>query len=159
MSFPAEPTDEDLAPFDHANVFPTPQPEYDQRTQRLEEGTPILMDDRYQQVWQLRPATEEELAAWDVAHAPEPRWIEFSTALMTDPGINAMLGSVLAAAPAIYGGLTVGLSEVSKGAPQLFLNAWSSAKTVATIDPAVVVSLQAMAAAHDLPVTFREALA
>lgn len=79
-------------------------------------------------------------------------------ALVIEAGINAMLGSVLAAAPAIYGGLTVGLSEVSKGSPQLFLNAWSNAKTVVTIDPAVVVSLQAMAAAHDLPVAFRDGL-
>lgn len=100
VSFPAEPTDDDLAPFDHANVHPSPQPtEYNQRTQRVEEGTPILIDDRYQQVWQLRPATQEELAAWDVAHAPEPDWERFQEDLQIANGFPAAWGAIFSGDP------------------------------------------------------------
>jgi len=160
VSFPAEPTDDDLAPFDHANVHPSPQPtEYNHRTQRVEEGAPVLVDGRFQQVWYLRSANEDEISSWDEAHAPQPRWAEFSEVLMADSEINQMLGSVMNAAPAIYGGLVVGLSEISKGNSPLFLSAWNGATQLVQVSPEVVASLKATAAAHDLPRPFIDALA
>lgn len=78
---------------------------------------------------------------------------------MADSEINQMLGSVMNAAPAIYGGLVVGLSEISKGNSPLFLSAWNGAKQLVQVSPEVVASLKATAAAHDLPRPFIDALA
>ena len=69
VSFPATPTDEDLQPFGYVNVHPTPQPIYDQRTERIEEATPEPdADGSYRQKWAARPATADETAAYDIAH-------------------------------------------------------------------------------------------
>lgn len=63
VSFPTTLTDEVLAPFDHAVLAFTPQPEFDDWTQELTEGTPEQRDGKWYQTWVLTPAThtpEEE---------------------------------------------------------------------------------------------------
>ena len=63
VSFPTTLTDEVLAPFDHAVLTLTPQPEFDSWTQELTEGTPEQRDGKWYQTWVLTPVThtpEEE---------------------------------------------------------------------------------------------------
>jgi hypothetical protein len=70
-----------------------------------------------------------------------------------------MLGSVLAAAPAIYGGLIVGLSKVGEGDTQLFLVTWSNIKALIPLQAELVTYLQATATSFGLPPDFIAALA
>ena len=56
-------TDEVLAPFDHAVLTFTPQPEFDGWTHELTEGKPEYRDGKWYQTWVLKPIThtpEEE---------------------------------------------------------------------------------------------------
>lgn len=89
---------------------------------------------------------------------PEPRWLEFSTTLMADPAVNVMLGAVLTAAPGVYGGLTVGLNEASKGDTRLFLSAWGAAQQQGLISTELAAAVQERASDHDLPADFVAAL-
>ena len=68
-SFPAVLTNEVLESFDVYYVEPT---EYsDDYTKNIEEGTPILSDSSYIQVWNITDATEEEISA-----KLEEKWVE-----------------------------------------------------------------------------------
>jgi hypothetical protein len=71
ISFPAEPTPEDLAPF---NVFPVtinPQPDgYNRRLQTVEQLPPTSTADGWVIDWALRNTTPEEQASYDAAHTP-----------------------------------------------------------------------------------------
>ncbi|MCI7617575.1 MULTISPECIES: hypothetical protein [Desulfovibrio] len=63
VSFPSVLTDAVLAPFGHAVLNPTPQPEIDSWTQGLSEGQPEQRDGKWYQTWVLTPVThtpEEE---------------------------------------------------------------------------------------------------
>ena len=63
VSFPSTLTDDVLAPFDHAVLAFTPQPEFDSWTQELSEGEPEQRDGKWYQTWVLTPVThtpEEE---------------------------------------------------------------------------------------------------
>jgi hypothetical protein len=60
-SFPANITDLTLNAFDVHKVHTTPQPQIDY-TKNLTEGTPILEDDEWVQVWSVTDASEEEIA-------------------------------------------------------------------------------------------------
>ena len=63
VSFPTTLTDEVLAPFDHAVLTLTPQPEFDGWTHELSEGKPEYRDGKWYQTWALTPVThtpEEE---------------------------------------------------------------------------------------------------
>lgn len=113
VSFPTDPSDEDLAPFDHACVQPSPQPEHSPRTERLEEGVPAQQDGTWHQTWTVREATEAELADYNRAHAPAPEWREFAIALILLPETSEFISS-LPAAPARA--LEVALAQVASGA-------------------------------------------
>lgn len=70
VSFPTTLTDEVLAPFDHAVLAFTPQPEFDDWTQELTEGIPEQRDGKWYQTWILTPVThtpEEEANRLEVA--------------------------------------------------------------------------------------------
>jgi hypothetical protein len=68
-SFPAVLTNEVLESFDVYYVEPT---EYtNDYTKNIEEGTPILSDSSYIQVWNITDATEEEISA-----KLEEKWVE-----------------------------------------------------------------------------------
>lgn len=65
VSFPALLTDAVLAPFGHAVLNPTSQPEFDSWTQELSEGEPEQRDGKWYQTWVLTPVTHtsEEIEA------------------------------------------------------------------------------------------------
>lgn len=151
-SFPADPSADDLAPFDCYPVALTPQPEPDPRTQMVEQATPVQMDGQWVQAWTVRAATAEEIAAYDAAHAPQPEWVAFSTALMAHPQVNTLLGQLLAQAPGLYGGLVVGLNEASKGDTRVFLTAWSAVEALGLVTVALADVLYSLATAHHLPI-------
>jgi hypothetical protein len=157
VSFPAEPTDEDLAPFGHVNVHPTPQPSYDPRTQRIEAPTAVPdADGVYRQQWAVRDATDDEIAAYDEANPPAPPapdWAGFAVALILDPPIQAWFNAL---PQAIANGLSVGLNEVSKSNPGMFLRLWS--ELTPTIPAAVPLALATLAEQHHLPSDFIGAL-
>jgi hypothetical protein len=68
-SFPAVLTNEVLESFD---IYPVQSTEYtDDYTKNIEEGTPILSDSSYIQVWNITDATEEEISA-----KLEEQWVE-----------------------------------------------------------------------------------
>jgi hypothetical protein len=68
-SFPAVLTNEVLESFD---VYYVESTEYtDDYTKNIEEGTPILSDSSYIQVWNITDATEEEISA-----KLEEKWVE-----------------------------------------------------------------------------------
>jgi hypothetical protein len=68
-SFPAVLTNEVLESFD---VYYVEATEYDaDYTKNIEEGTPILSDSSYIQVWNITDATEEEISA-----KLEEKWVE-----------------------------------------------------------------------------------
>ena len=155
VSFRADPTDEDLAPFDHANVHPTPQPtDYDARTERVEEATPAPdADGIYRQQWDICAATEAEITAYDRAHAPAPDWAGFAVALILNPLIQAWFNAL---PQAIANGLSVGLNEVSKSNPGMFLRLWR--ELAPSIPAAVSSGLATLAGNHHLPPDFIGAL-
>lgn len=87
-----------------------------------------------------------------------PSWMEFGTALMVDPAVNQMLGSVVQAAPGLYGGLIIGLQQAADGDHRAFLAAWAACRQMALIDNPLAAAVQAMAVDHDLPADFIAAL-
>lgn len=57
VSFPTTLTDDVLAPFDHAVLTLTPQPEFDDWTHELSEDKPEYRDGKWYQTWVLTPVT------------------------------------------------------------------------------------------------------
>ena len=57
ISFPTTLTDEVLAPFDHAVLTFTPQPEFNDWTHELSEGKPEQRDGKWYQTWVLTQVT------------------------------------------------------------------------------------------------------
>lgn len=154
VSFPANPNDEDLAPFDHACVHPTPQPEHSPRTERLEEGIPAQDDDGiWRQTWTVRDATEEEVAAYDRAHAPAPDWNGFAVATILNLSIQNWFNGL----PFTFAnGLSIGLNELTKSNSSLFMRLW--AELAPSIPEQVRSALVTLAEQHHLPADFIGAL-
>ena len=154
VSFPPDPTDEDLAPFDHANVHPTPQPtDYDARTERIEDSLKPQQaeDDTWQQTWIIRPATDEEITVYDLANAPEPDWMSFGIELTTHPGIAELYAAIPGP---VANGLSIGLNEANKGDPRLFSVLWQQLLTSGAITPELLVDIASIANEYHLPVEF-----
>jgi hypothetical protein len=105
--------------------------------------------------WAVEPLPEPEI---------EPQWVAFGAAVMGDVGINQMLGAALQAAPALYGGLVVGLGDAAKGDPKVFLGhagapgAWQIATALSLVTPELAEAVAVMATAHHLPADFIHAL-
>jgi hypothetical protein len=96
---------------------------------------------------------------WEIPVAgSNPRWVEFSAAIMALPAINVMLGAVLQAAPGLYGGLVVGLQQASEGDSRVFLNSWHAAIAMALVSEELITMVQGLAAEYDLPQEFIDAL-
>lgn len=85
---------------------------------------------------------------------PEPQWIAFGNAVMAEPGINVMLGAALQVAPALYGGLTVGLGKAADGDARVFVGAWAAAVGAGLVSVELIATMQAMATTYDLPAEF-----
>lgn len=159
VSFPSEPTDEDLVPFGYANVFPTPQPtDWDQRTQRLEEAIPTADSDGvYHQAWSLRDATAEEIAAWDTAFT-QPDWSTFKSVVLTDTAINTTLAQALTTAPAAATALAPTLLRAEQGLIDDFATAWNAVLAVAPLPTGTLWLLVSLAQDCKLPAAFVAAL-
>ena len=96
---------------------------------------------------------------WEIPVAgSNPRWVEFSAAIMALPAINVMLGAVLQAAPGLYGGMVVGLQQASEGDSRVFLNSWHAAIAMALVSEELITMVQGLAAEYDLPQEFIDAL-
>jgi hypothetical protein len=155
VSFPAEPTDEDLAPFDHANVHPTPPPEYDQRTQRIEESKEPMVDDdgSYHQVWIVRDATEQEIADWDAAHI-QPDWRAFKQTALASGSLKAILLEAQLAAPQAASALTPALFRAEQGIHEDFADCWAAIVAAVEVPGEVVSAFHAKAEDCHLPAAF-----
>ena len=71
-SFPAQATDEMLASFNVERVFFATPPELT-ATQVLVEGTPVIADDRWTQVWTVRDMTTDEVTSRNAGQAASVR--------------------------------------------------------------------------------------
>ena len=149
-SFPIEPTAEDLAPFNRFFVTPVPAPSCDPRTERTEHNA-TLTDDGWQQTWTIRPATDEEIATYDLANAPEPDWMAFGIELTTHPGIAELYATIPAP---VSNGLSIGLNEANKGDPRLFSVLWQQLLTSGAITSELLSDITSMSAEHHLPAEF-----
>lgn len=90
--------------------------------------------------------------------SPVPRWQEFAAALAADPGVNALLSGLQSSAPVLAGMLTVGLGQAAQGDLQTFRTAWTGAFAAGAVSAELIASVEALAAANDLPQEFIEAL-
>lgn len=61
ISFPKNPSDSILAEFDMVRIFFSTQPQIDQNTQALSEGTPVFNGERWDQTWTVRELTSDEI--------------------------------------------------------------------------------------------------
>lgn len=152
VSFSANPTDNDLAPFDHANVHPTPKPALDTRTERLNEGDPVQGDDgRWQQTWTTRPATEQEIEAWDNLNASAPDWMTFGIDLITQATVGPWYDQL---PKGFANGLSLGLKDASNGDPRLFVGIWQRLLAANAIPVEVITAIGELAVIHNLPPVF-----
>jgi hypothetical protein len=130
----------------------------EQMTAWLAAGNPKAND------WAEQPPAPSPDAVWGNGQwelpvaGSNPRWVEFSAAIMALPAINVMLGAVLQAAPGLYGGLVVGLQQASEGDSRVFLNSWHAAIAMALVSEELITTVQGVAAEYDLPQEFIDAL-
>jgi len=129
------------------------RPSYDAETQYLEQTREIDLEAfTLTRGWLIveRPPVEPE--------PPEPRWVEFGTALVADPGVNQMIGTAAATAPVLHLMLGVGLGQAAQGDPKTFLAAWTAAMGVGLASPDLAAHVAALATTYDLPAEFVAAL-
>lgn len=152
ISFPAEPTPEDLAPF---NVFPVtinPQPDgYNRRLQTVEQLPPTSTADGWVIDWALRNTTPEEQASYDAAHTPEPDWMSFGIELAANPAISELYDRI---PTALANGLSIGLSEASKGDTRLFIGLWQRVLATGGVSAELLGEIGALAYQFNLPAGF-----
>ena len=159
VSFPANPSDADLAPFGYANVQPTSQPSYDPRTERIKEGAPENnADGTYWQQWTIRPATAEELAAYDFAHRPAPDWATFKSTALNSTTLNAIVAEAFQAAPVAAASLAPALLRAEGNGSSDFAAAWSAICAAVPVPAEVIAGFQQVATGCHLPEEFLAAL-
>jgi hypothetical protein len=160
VSFPAEPSDEDLAHFGYINVHPTTQPTYDARTERIEEATPEPdAAGIYHQQWAIRPATADETAAYDLAHPPAPDWATFKTTALNSGTLNAIVADAFQSAPVAAASLAPALLRAEGNGSGDFAAAWSAICAAVPVPAEVIAGFQQVATACNLPEEFVVALA
>ena len=74
-SFPANPTDDQLAPYGYANVFETTPPAYNTDTHKLEEDAPNNDGSQWNQVWIAIALTQTEMDA-NLQRARDKKYLE-----------------------------------------------------------------------------------
>lgn len=153
VSFPPSPTADDLAPFDVFPVATTPRPA-DTRDERAVEGDPVLTDAGWQQVWTTRPATAEEIAAYDEANRPAPDWAAFKSAALTSPALNSVLAQAFATVPVAAAALVPSLLRAEGNGVGDFAVAWSAIYRAVPVPPEVITGFQQLATASHLPAEF-----
>lgn len=123
------------------------RPDHDPETQYLEQTREIDTDaGTLTRGWTIRDKP------------PEPRWIDYGNAVMANPAVNIMLGAAIQSAPALYGGLTVGLGKAADGDGRVFLGSWATAVALGLVSAELIAEMTTLAVAHDLPDEFVAAL-
>ncbi len=89
---------------------------------------------------------------------PQPRWVDFGTALGTDALVNQFIASLAQAAPVLHLMVGVGMGQAAQGDSQTFLAAWAMGTTQGLITPDLAAHVAELAEQHDLPDEFVEAL-
>ncbi len=89
---------------------------------------------------------------------PQPRWVEFGTALGTDALVNQFIASLAQAAPVLHLMVGVGMGQAAQGDSQTFLAAWAMGTALALITPELAAHVAELAEQYDLPAEFVEAL-
>lgn len=158
QSFSWAPSDAELAHYDVYRVEPSDPPAADPTVEKAIQATPIEIDGKWMQQWELVPLTPEEQAAYHAAAHPA-RWIEFGQVVQASAEINALLGRALIDAPALAMALSVGLGKAADGDSRIFLAAWRSALGLGLINNELITLMQGAAQAHDLPAEFIVGLA
>jgi len=158
VSFSVLPTADDLAPFYVFEVQPVEPPATDQRTQRVEEALPELVDGVWQQHWAVRDATPEEIAAYDDANKPRPDWLSFKTAMLSSPDVNAAMGAAMPSAPLAVMSLPAALNAAVAGDTSDFAVTWTTLCQAGLIPQPVIDAVAATAVACHLPEAFVQVL-
>ena len=158
QSFSWSPSDAELAYYNVFRVEPTDPPVADPAVEKVIQATPIEIDGKWTQQWELVPLSPEEQAAYHAATHP-PRWLEFGQVVQASAEINALLGKALIDAPALAMALSVGLGKAADGDSRIFLAAWNSALGLGLINDELITLMQGAAQAHDLPAEFVAGLA
>jgi|GEM_PF-1678908 hypothetical protein len=156
VSFPANPTDEDIEPFGCRFVHPSDQPAFNPRSEQIEELPPEPdADGTYRQRWQVIPASPEQIAAWDAANAPAPDWARFKAALLGDPAANTALAQALPVAPSAVLALPAALIAAAAGGdPSDFHAAWRALRAADLIPAELLTTIGALAVSCNLPAAF-----
>lgn len=159
VSFPLNPTADDLAPFDRFIPLPTPRPTVgDPRTQRVERIDPVLVDGSWTEAWAAREATAAEIEVYDRANAPAPDWAGFKTQVIASESINAAFLAAMPIAPIATLMLPASLNLVAQGAADDFITAWSELIAKDAVPTAALQDAAALAIASNLPAEFVDQL-
>jgi hypothetical protein len=152
-SFPFPISDECAAEHGCLPVATIERPEHDPRTQRLEEHDPEeLPDGTLRQVLTVRPATEEEVAAWDAANQPAPDWSSFKSAMLSSTTVNAALVAAMPAAPSAVMALPAALMALAIGGDSGdFRACWLMLRRLELVPQGVLDEVTAAATACHLP--------
>lgn len=96
---------------------------------------------------------------------PQPEWVAFGVAVMTDSGIKTLLNQAIAMGESPLAlGLASGLSDAAKGDSKVFLGhdgipgTWEMALGSGLVSPALAAHVQSLAVLYNLPAEFVERL-
>lgn len=98
ISFPSKLTDAILVPFGYAVLNYTPQPEFDNWTHKLTEGTPEQRDEKWYQTWILTPIThtpEEEAERLEAAKELKIAQIDDETSKAILSGFDYIINNIV----------------------------------------------------------------
>jgi len=150
VSFSANPTADDLAPFDVFVVEPAAQPEHDPVTHRAQEITPVEIDGVWQQVWELIEIPPAP---------PTPDWATFRSGLLTSADVaQAMTTARAAGAEPAATNLPMALKDAQAGQVAEFAACWGLVVAAGGASPEALAALVAAAEACNLPADFVAAL-
>lgn len=135
----------------------TPPPECDARTERTEHQ-PTLTENGWQQAWSIRPATAEELAAYDEAHRPAPDWATFKATALNSASLKGVVAQAYQVDLVVAGCLVPTLLRVEADGPDDFAACWALVARNGNATPELIAELVAVATACHLPAEFVEAL-
>ena len=151
VSYSANPSAEDLAPFDVFVVQPTDPPTYDPTTHRAQEITPVEIEGVWQQAWELieRPPAP-----------PTPDWATFRAGLLTSADVAQVMTAARAAgAEPAATNLPMALKDAQAGQIAEFAACWGMVAAAGGASPEALAALVAAAEACNLPAEFVAALA
>lgn len=151
VSFPLNPTSEDLAPFGVVLVHPAEPPTCNPATHRLEEAMPIEIDGVWSQQWTIIELTTEEQATYAATNPTQPDWAAFKQAMLTSPTINAALIAAGQSAPLAVLSLPPALLAAADGRPDDFRACWLLLRRQNLIPTEVLTEVAAAATAANLP--------